>query len=356
MSDSVKSVKRRGRKVLVIDFTYVDAYGRRQRYRRDAQAATVTGARDEARRLMDRAARTGCPFLADGASAKTVASFVADTYRTHFLPSTRPGTQERYTSILELHVLPFFGDTALDEIDAMALRRFETYLRDRQITSVRHYASVVRAVLRAAVQAGELAEMPQNLPAYPQSKKIPECPTAEDVRLLLEHAGESWLRAAVALMAYAGLRVSEARALEIRDIDLERDVLYVRRNFSGDKNGGVKLDSTKDSEHRHGADQRPAPTAPGRSGAAQASHGAAPADGGRQRAQEAARRRPAEARPAAQRPARSRAAPAPALLHDGAATHPEAVRQLTGHGDLKTLARYAHATRQDVVDAVGKLE
>ncbi len=357
MSDPVKTIVRRGRKILVVDFTYVDERGRRQRYRRDAQAATKTGAREEARRLMDRAARTGSPFVKQPAKATCLGAFVDAVYRPHFLPSKRPGTQERYESVLELHVLPFFGDTPLDDIDGMSVRRFDTYLRDKGITSPRQYVSVLRAVLRAAVHAGELAEMPRNLPTYRQSKKIPECPTAEDVRLLLEHCGESWLRVAVALMAYAGLRVSEARALEVRDVDLEKATLYVRRNYSGDKNGGVKLDTTKDSEHR------PVPIngllQPFLVAAVRSKLPTAPllltGDGNVPRRQHVTDRLKRTQRRNGLRvhgPHQLRHYFTTALLD---VAHPDAVMQLTGHADLKTLARYAHATRQDLVDAVAKL-
>ena len=48
---------------------------------------------------------------------------------------------------------------------------------------------------------------------------------------LLENATD-WLRVAIALAAYAGLRSGEVRALEVRDVDLKRNELHIRRAFS----------------------------------------------------------------------------------------------------------------------------
>ncbi len=45
----------------------------------------------------------------------------------------------------------------------------------------------------------------------------------------------AWIRPAIALAAYAGLRAGEVRALEVRDVDLVNDRILVRRAFSGDE-------------------------------------------------------------------------------------------------------------------------
>lgn len=43
-----------------------------------------------------------------------------------------------------------------------------------------------------------------------------------------------WVRVAIALAAFAGLRCGEVRALKIQDVDLFRGVLRIRRAYSED--------------------------------------------------------------------------------------------------------------------------
>jgi integrase len=43
---------------------------------------------------------------------------------------------------------------------------------------------------------------------------------------------DGWLRVAIALAAFAGLRQGEVRALEVRDVDLEAGIITVRRALS----------------------------------------------------------------------------------------------------------------------------
>lgn len=352
----VKRVVRRGETRLVIDFYYTDSDGKRQRYRRDAEAKAVAAARAEAQRLVDRAAATGDPYPRE--RGWTLGQFVERTYVPLYLRRLRPGTQQRYATILRLQVLPYFSSTLLDEIDGPMVRRFDAWLQtEHRIKSPRHIVSMLRAVLRAAVDSGDLEEFPAKLPTYRQARKLPSCPTLAEIQLLVEHTS-GWLRTAVALMAYAGLRVSEARALRVLDVDLGRNVVYVRRTFSGDKNGGEIIDQTK------GGDQRAVPIAemlrPYLVGAVSDKLPHAPVlvtgDGRIPRRQHVYDRLVRAAKRAGLEPVgphKSRHAFCSSLLRGGASV--EAVRVLAGHSDLRTTSRYLHAERGDLRSAVASL-
>jgi len=54
------------------------------------------------------------------------------------------------------------------------------------------------------------------------------------VETLLAKAN-GWLGVATALGVYAGLRSGEIRALEVRDVDLRSDIIFVRRTLSEDE-------------------------------------------------------------------------------------------------------------------------
>jgi integrase len=63
--------------------------------------------------------------------------------------------------------------------------------------------------------------MPDLLPLPKHRSKLPDAPSERDLKTLLAHA-TGWLHPAIAIAAFAGLRMGEVRALEVRDIDLER--------------------------------------------------------------------------------------------------------------------------------------
>ena len=149
------------------------------------------------------------------------------------MPRYRPATRERYIALLRQGILDAFGDKRLDMIDAPMIRAFVARLRERKVQP-RGPANLVRTILRASVETGALGIL-REFPKLPrQGWKIPDPPSDAEVRILFAHA-RGWLRAAIALAVYAGLRSGEIRALEVRDIDLTKGIILVRRAFSGDQ-------------------------------------------------------------------------------------------------------------------------
>jgi integrase len=93
--------------------------------------------------------------------------------------------------------------------------------------------SLVSTILRTAHESG-MRSAPPKLPRglIKTSRKLPEAPSAAEVRGMLTARG--WLGIAIALAALAGLRMGEVRALEVRDIDFEEHRILVRRGMSED--------------------------------------------------------------------------------------------------------------------------
>ena len=80
--------------------------------------------------------------------------------------------------------------------------------------------AVLRSVLRFAVGRGYLSDPPGGLPRLkPIGQSILKIPSDEEVRRILEAASEAHRRS-FAIMAYAGLRPNEVRALRRRDVRL----------------------------------------------------------------------------------------------------------------------------------------
>jgi integrase len=230
-SEGYRRTKRDGQSRWIIDFRYLDKDRREQRFRRDAQVQSAEGARSEARMRKQLALESGSPDPRP--AAPTFAEFVETTFRPlHLKVKCRPATIERYEYLLKQGILDAFGSVRLD---ASFLSPTRAYVADLVARGVqpRPHVSFVRCVLRAAFELGALERLPDMPPLPKAGKKLPDAPTKEHVTTLLANAHD-WLRPAIALAAYAGLRAGEVRALEVRDVDLVGDRILVRRAFSAD--------------------------------------------------------------------------------------------------------------------------
>ena len=350
-SSGVRREMRGGRPHWVIDFLYLDKHGRPQRFRRDASLQTAAGARAEAERL--RVLVQGNGTAEPTPTVPTFATFVASVFTPFYAVSKcRPATRERYAALLKQGLLAHFGEKRLDEIGPGDFRMYAAGLAARGI-GARAHLSLARTVLRAALEFGAIPKLPE-LPKLPKvGKKLPDAPEADVIVTLLGNA-KGWLRVAIALAAYAGLRSGEVRALEVRDVDLKRNELHIRRAFSASEVLTPKS-----------GDERLVPIAPPL----------------RDILVEAARDklpharlvvRPDGATPSRQKVLRSlqdletriaktkemqiwsfhqlRHSFCSALVRNGVSV--EAVRVLAGHADLKTTQRYVHASAADLKAAV----
>ncbi len=230
----VRKVLRGGKPRWFIDFPYTDKDGFRQRFRRDASVQNYAAALTEAARLMRRAAETGCveeeATVAQAHVTMTYAAFVGGPFEQLYMPTYRPATARRYREPHAQRVLAFFGAKALDAIGPADLRAFAASLATDGVQA-KGPITLVRTVVRAAHESGLIDRIP-DCPGglVVTSRKVPDAPSSEEVDAMLQAPG--WLGLAIALGAMAGLRMGEVRALEVRDVDLERHRILVRRATS----------------------------------------------------------------------------------------------------------------------------
>jgi integrase len=228
LSNGAQKRMRGGKPRWVIDFRYRDKDGREQRYRRDAHIQTRAGAEAEANRLMALAHSQGT--LALRSQTATLSAFVEETFKPLYRTKFRPGTWRRYEGLLRQGLLDELGDKRLDAIGAAAVRAFMAVLGKRGIQP-RGPVNLLRTILVAAVETGALEAIPELPKPPPPGRKLPGAPSTEEVEAMLG-AASGWLRVAIALAAFAGLRQGEVRALEVRDVDLRTGILTVRRALS----------------------------------------------------------------------------------------------------------------------------
>jgi integrase len=111
----------------------------------------------------------------------------------------------------------------------------------------------VRGVFRAAVADKVIATDPCDgvtLPRRRRAEAAMVLPTPEQVRsvLAVEDTGH---RAVFALCAFAGLRLGEAAALQIGDVDFLGRTIHVARQVQRENGGGVEIRLPKYGSERH---------------------------------------------------------------------------------------------------------
>jgi integrase len=349
LSNGVQKRKRDGKSILIIDFRFRDKDGREQRYRRDARVQTRVGAEAEARRLMETAHATGSLELR--AEAPTLSAFVSDTFKPLYRSKFRAGTWRRYEGLLRQGLLDELGGKRVDAIGATVVRVFMAELAKRGIQA-RGPVNLLRTILVAAVETGVLEAIPELPKPPPPGRKLPSAPSTAEVEAMLGRA-EGWLRVAIALAAFAGLRQGEVRALEVRDVDLKLGVITVRRALS-----------ENDSVAPKSGHERVVPLWPRLAEVlTEALRGKLPAarvvlnQSGRTPSRQAVWTELHALLVRHQLPERSfhalRHYFVTALVRGGA--NLEAVRELAGHSKLHTTQRYVHATGADLRDAIRRL-
>ena len=118
--------------------------------------------------------------------------------------------------------------------------------------TIRTRVNNVRGVLRAAVRDRVIASDPSDgitLPRVRRPEVAMALPTTAQVRALLAAAPDE-CGAFVALCAFAGLRLGEAAALQVRDVDFLHRVLAVSRQVQRADGGMVEIRPPKYGSER----------------------------------------------------------------------------------------------------------
>lgn len=244
----VRKVVLGGKPRWFIDFRYTDKNGARARYKRVASVQNFAAAVAEAKRLMALAAETGSvspesTATEPGPAALTFEKFVEGPFEKQFMPSYRPATAVRYRALLRQSIMAEFRCLHLDEISTSHIRSYAAVIQGKG-HQTKPYIAYLRTILRAAVESGHLDELPEFPPGLMQSsKKLPDAPTADDVKQMLRAPG--WVGLAVALAALAGMRSGEVRALEVRDVDFDERRILIRRACSEDVSLTTKTDQER---------------------------------------------------------------------------------------------------------------
>jgi integrase len=143
--------------------------------------------------------------------------------------ATAPSSYRMFESAWRVHVQPTWGSVPVADIDVLSVESWVAGMvrAGSGTTTVRRAYVVLSGILSDAVKAKRLAVNPtrgvENLPRQPAKRHV--YLSADDVARLAEQSGEH--RALVLLLAYCGLRWSEAIALRVGDVEFLRRRLSV---------------------------------------------------------------------------------------------------------------------------------
>lgn len=164
-----------------------------------------------------------------------------------------PKTRAGYEAILGRHVLPRFGSAKVGAVSTEAVQRYVNELAaERAPNTVRRVYSVVRAVLRVAVERRYIAANPCDAVKLPRKGARSHGAgrgrmlflSPPEVRALADAMPRPY-RLPVYVAAYTGLRAGELWALRRRDADLLHGVLRGERALKEINSSADSLDGDK---------------------------------------------------------------------------------------------------------------
>jgi len=212
---------------------------------------TQTQAEAELRRVMGEPQKSLAPddrkTLAEVAEAHLAAKENAGLKRS---------TARGYRSVIEAHLIPFFGDRRVDRITEAMIAAFDKHLRDQGLKpqTRRNILGLLGAMLATAKKKGWVSENPASELEKPRKGRSD---TDVELRYLTLEEVEAVLRAipddrlgrveGVLILAAAmtGMRRGELLGLRWKDVDWTARKIRIVRTYVGGKEDTPKSDSSR---------------------------------------------------------------------------------------------------------------
>lgn len=185
-------------------------------------------------------------YVAPAASRGTLEEFYADWSQRQMWTDNTRRLADRSVGECTFRAVPF-GKLRRSHAEAY-VKQLSTSLAP---STVKTRTAYVRTVLRAAVLDRRLASNPLDgvkLPAVRKTEHSMRIPSPAEVRAIRKAIEPAWA-AFVDVMAFAGLRIGEAAALQVGDIDFLRRTIHVQRQIQN-RAGGLDVLGPKHGSER----------------------------------------------------------------------------------------------------------
>lgn len=177
-------------------------------------------------------------------SKPTFGAYTDKWLKVYKIGKLRPKTLRGYQTIIKVHFLPTWGDTSIDQISVEDVQAFLNERKDHSKKSLQEMLTLLKQILNSAVSDKLIDSNPA------ADKRIYNPSTAKQERKALTQ--EQWQdvvdqldklkgfdRLYMAIVLFTGMRRGEVLGLQWSDIDLDNNVIHVRRNVTHTVNEAI---------------------------------------------------------------------------------------------------------------------
>lgn len=222
------------------------AGGKRVRKRKRRKLAPATMPEREVKKIAAEILRPLNQGLITIGSAVAFREFVETVYMPTMMPLFARSTQDRYNSVIKIHLKPVFGDQCLRDLTPLNVQRFLSGMASSKLAheSRDKIRDVLSSILNAAVQYQYLVKNPVEglrLPPSKRGKRAKPFITPPQFAVLVDLIAEPYA-SMVFIAVYTGLRVSELIGLRWRSV--HADSITIDERFCRGDWGPPKSDAS----------------------------------------------------------------------------------------------------------------
>lgn len=226
----------------IIDVDYRHPDGTRERVRRTSPIQTRRGAEQHDRDIrqalaakatnqIQRVAEVPQTFAAPETKSETsFAAFSEEFLDKYARANNKPSELDSKRRIFQRHLLPYFDDALLSGVSLRSIENYKALKTEQGLSAktINNHLAVLGRMLRVA-EAWEV------IPGGPKIKLLRVAQhergflSFDQAQTLVKEADAGMWRTMITLAVRTGLRLGELRALAVKDIDLERHQIHVRR-------------------------------------------------------------------------------------------------------------------------------
>lgn len=160
-----------------------------------------------------------------------------ETYLKELQCHVSDNTLRTYEQIFNKWILPYFENIRIDEIDKSAIRNFRDYMQRcggsaKNMNFVLNRLSSFLDFLRdeKVVDSNPIGKM-KKMRIENKGEKGVKYHSPDDLNKLLKYASDKYYYDFLILLYNTGLRISEAAALRVRDVDIRNNTIKIRNNL-----------------------------------------------------------------------------------------------------------------------------